>query len=269
MHQDVSTLPGRGPLIVACAECQQPLRIFPSFLKTRPHPTCSRACRDARRTRQAREQHSRPCVVCGTVFYRAPSSFEKEGRKTCGLRCRAVWQTGRKLAAPDSLLRRFEQYRVIQGGCYGWTGATSDGYGTLGSENQRNVYVHRLAWEIATGETLTSVDFIGHVCDNPPCTRNDDEGTYEVRGVLLPRRGHLFKGTNADNVRDMWQKGRERRIGSKGESHPRAKLTESDVRAIRTDLAIGVHPRVLAERHDVSVTLIRLIGQRQAWAHIK
>ena len=156
----------------------------------------------------AREANSRPCVICGEMFSRAPSAFEKEGRKTCGLKCRAIWQTGRLLADPDSLLRRFHKYRIVQGGCYGWSGPTSDGYGELRTAGRLHVYAHRLAWEQATGDALTSDDFIGHVCDNPPCTRTDDEGTYAIRGKAVPRRGHLFKGTNADNVHDMFQKGR-------------------------------------------------------------
>lgn len=210
MQPDLSMLPGRGPLVVACAECSKPLRIFPSTLKYRPNPTCSRACYGARQTRLAHEANSRPCVVCGTVFYDSPGSFEKEGRKSCSLKCRAVWQTGRPLAAPDSHILRFHEKRIIQNGCWGWSGATSEGYGVLGGPDQHNLYAHRLAWELVTGETLTSDDVICHICDNPPCTRNDDVGVYVVEGIVVPRRGHLFKGTDALNNKDMHQKGRYR-----------------------------------------------------------
>lgn len=70
------------------------------------------------------------------------------------------------------------------------------------------IYAHRAAWQEVTGEILLRSDLIGHTCDNPPCIRNDDEGWYIVNGILLPRRGHLFKGTNDDNMADMAAKGR-------------------------------------------------------------
>jgi len=93
-------------------------------------------------------------------------------------------------------------------GCWVYTGEiTPGGYGWLHRRDEECL-MHRRAWVNATGDTLTTDDVIGHICDNPPCVRNDDEGTYEVRGVLLPRRGHLFKGTHADNVADKVAKGR-------------------------------------------------------------
>ena len=211
MQPDLSMLPGRGSLVVACAECKSPFRIFPSFLTYRPEPTCGYPCKTARKRRLAHEKNSRPCVVCGLMFYRAPSSFEKEGRKTCGLKCRAIWQTGRLMAKPDSLIRRFADKRVRHAGCWGWIGSTGNGYGIIGGPNQRNLYAHRLAWEEATGDTLTSEDTICHTCDNPPCTKNDDKGWYIVSGIVLPRRGHLFKGTDAINARDAALKGRHAR----------------------------------------------------------
>lgn len=53
--------------------------------------------------------------------------------------------------------------------------------------------------------------------DDRICVRNDDIGTYVIKGVTVPRRGHLFKGTIADNIRDMWEKGRD---GVRGHRSP-------------------------------------------------
>jgi hypothetical protein len=264
MHQDLSTLPGRGPLVAACSECGTPFRLFPSQSKA----ACSDTCGRVRRSRLARERNSRPCVICRTMFYDAPSSFDKEGRKTCSLTCRGLWQRGKTLTRVTDAATRFAAKIIVQDGCWGWAASTdSDGYGKF-YDGTRLIRASRFAWKQATGETLTTDDHIGHICDNPPCTRNDDEGWYEVRGVLLPRRGHLFKGTSGDNTRDMHQKGRNVPVCLTGESNPRSKLTEADIDLIRTASAEGTHENALAAQFGVTPQMIRLIVARKNWKHV-
>lgn len=55
----------------------------------------------------------------------------------------------------------------------------------------RQVYAHRYAWVLANGPIAPGL-VVCHTCDNPPCINVD----------------HLFIGTQADNVRDMYAKGR-------------------------------------------------------------
>jgi hypothetical protein len=84
--------------------------------------------------------------------------------------------------------------RVDKGGeCWTWTKGCTKGYGTF-RENGRLVYAHRRSFELATGETLTPDVEVLHSCDNPPCVRPD----------------HLRRGTQADNMRDMSERGRVR-----------------------------------------------------------
>jgi hypothetical protein len=118
----------------------------------------------------------------------------------------SAYRSDKKRANPHL---RFQGYRIVSDtGCYGWSGNADDnGYGRL-SVNGSVTLAHRYAWELATSDILTPDEKILHTCDNPPCTRADDIGVYEVAGVLLPRRGHLFKGTDGDNMRDMSAKGR-------------------------------------------------------------
>lgn len=77
--------------------------------------------------------------------------------------------------------------------CWFWTGGrTRDGYGQY-TINGRIVYAHRYAYEQVNGPLLPG-EKVCHSCDQPSCQRPD----------------HLFKGTQAVNLADMWAKGRGR-----------------------------------------------------------
>lgn len=157
---------------------------------------------------------------------------------------------------------------------------------------------HRVAWELATGETLTDDHVIGHTCDNPPCVRNDEVGIYVVDGIAYPRRGHLFKALgNGANNKDKAAKGRARngvggRHGSKthperiarglrngtftkperrrrGESHGRAKLTEAQVLVIRQTYASGtVTLTSIASQYGLTLANISAIVHGRTWKHL-
>jgi hypothetical protein len=86
----------------------------------------------------------------------------------------------------------WEQVTILDD-CWCWTGRTIGyGYGQIYIPSRRsNVLVHRLSYELFVGPILDGL-FVLHTCDNPPCVRPS----------------HLFLGTNADNMRDAWKKGR-------------------------------------------------------------
>ncbi len=73
-------------------------------------------------------------------------------------------------------------------GCWPWTGAFRHDYGEVLVDSEKE-YAHRIAFLIVYGFLP---DAVCHHCDNPPCCRPD----------------HLFGGTQVDNLRDMWEKGR-------------------------------------------------------------
>jgi hypothetical protein len=121
-----------------------------------------------------------------------------------------------------------------------------------------------------------------HACDNRACVRNDDEGWYEINGVLRPRRGHLWLGTNAENSADMvrkkrqnaqcgdrnWKRAHPERI-PRGEAVGTAILTEDMVREIRRRHVRGkVTYCMLAEEFGVSPGAIGDIVRRTNWGHI-
>ncbi len=97
-------------------------------------------------------------------------------------------------------------------------------------------YAHRLAWLIFYGP-IPKGKWVLHKCDNPPCCNP----------------AHLFLGTTQDNTADRDAKGRT----AKGERSGNAKLTDAQVRAIRSnyDGKVGSQQR-LAKKHAVSTDYV-------------
>lgn len=128
------------------------------------------------------------------------------------------------------------------GECWIWIGATDKkNYGKIQAGTfaaPRLVQTHRVSYEIAYGPIPTGSNVL-HRCDNPPCLRPT----------------HLFVGTYADNARDKVAKGRQIR----GENHPAAKLTNEQVREIRSLDWEVTSPGAVAKRYGVSYFTIRKI----------
>jgi len=122
----------------------------------------------------------------------------------------------------------------------------------MGGRNNKGYGKHRELWILLNGP-LPPKTMVLHSCDNPPC--------------MNP--AHLFAGTNSVNVRDMVAKGRQVIPNRDGELHPRVKLTEKQVRAIRKMLASGrFTQQELADMHGVKQAAISKIVLRRTWDHI-
>jgi hypothetical protein len=130
-------------------------------------------------------------------------------------------------------------------GCWYWTACKiSVGYGRLNVGGTIKL-AHRVAYELYCAPIPEGMH-VCHTCDN--------------RGCVNPE--HLFVGTNMDNVLDKMKKGRQTR----GSTHGPAKLSESDVVAIRE--AEGVLHRDLAARFGVDKSQISCIRSGKYWAHV-
>ncbi len=171
--------------------------------------------------------------------------------------------------APEPVTDRFWAQVAISEICWEWQGRhTDDGYGRTSLGGHHNIGAHCLAWELATGSPVPSGLDVLHTCDNPPCVRNDDEGLYIVNGITLPRRGHLFLGTHADNALDRQAKGRSKNIAQPGSQHFAAKLTEADIVEIRALSRSGLIAQAIADRFGVSRGHIAGILTGRTWTHV-
>lgn len=147
-----------------------------------------------------------------------------------------------------------------RGDCWLWTGgkrgnrksSLSDTY--YGGVNWfgRVMLAHRVSFIIANGrEPKTSVL---HVCDTPACVNPE----------------HLSEGSQTDNVRDAWNKGRGWCPGhsthrrATGERHGNSKLTWLEVREIRSLYPYNSGP-LLARKFGVTSPCIYSVIKGRTW----
>ena len=127
-----------------------------------------------------------------------------------------------------------------ESGCVIFTNARPDGYRQV-RYNGRLVLVHRLAYELVYGPIPKGMKAC-HRCDRPSCVN----------------ASHIFVGTQKDNIRDMFAKGRAR---------PRGKATQAltDFPAVsgRVDQALSksaIREQWLSGCHSTSYTNCRDAG---------
>lgn len=184
------------------------------------------------------------CKQCGKEFYVYPSNIKLGLGKFCGQAC--YWKSLRSPMAD-----RFFNFigSVTESGCILWKGFTNeDGYGKIVTDTKGiQSPAHRVSYEFFVGPVPPGV-WVLHKCDNPSC--------------INPT--HLFLGDNLINIADKTAKGRQ----SRGESHGRAVLTETQVKRIRKLHSEGEFIRALAREYDVDRATIASIVHRRNWKHI-
>lgn len=135
--------------------------------------------------------------------------------------------------------------------CWPWVATKNrrGGYGKI-NVSGRMVLAHRLSWELANEQKVPEGLCILHSCHNKDCVNP----------------AHLRVGTKSDNTQDMLQAGRGNDYFGKGVLHPKAKLTEEQVLAIRAEN--GQTQRELARIYGVHHSTIWDILNRKKWLHI-
>lgn len=136
------------------------------------------------------------------------------------------------------------------GSCWNWTASkTGDGYGRfkLGADV---VLAHRLSLRIASGDDPPPSVQACHRCDNRSCVNP----------------AHLFWGSNADNQRDAFAKGRNSvRVDQGGSKNGHAKITEAQALEIVERRAAGEPRSQLAIEFGVSYGAIWSIETGKTW----
>lgn len=138
-----------------------------------------------------------------------------------------------------------------ENGCTLW-GTSNHGYGNvyvarLGAKIFR-VRSNRFSWILSNGPIPVGT-LVLHRCDVRRCVNPD----------------HLFLGDHKDNGRDMVSKDRHHN-GIRGRaSHNTAKLSEADVKGIRSMRAGGALLRDVAARFGISVSHVSNICLNRMW----
>jgi hypothetical protein len=89
----------------------------------------------------------------------------------------------------ENFRAQFDQAGVDE--CWLWTGTVASGYGRIRIGARQREQAHRVSWMLVNGPIPQGL-FVLHSCD--------------VRRCVNP--GHLFLGTQLDNMRDAQEKGR-------------------------------------------------------------
>lgn len=145
----------------------------------------------------------------------------------------------------------FARTQPNENGCFIWTGWVSgkhDPYPVI-QQNYKRILVHRLVWTIVKGPIAENLCIL-HRCDTPRCINPD----------------HLFIGTRGDNNKDRHAKGRGSNPSC--DAHPRAGLTNEQVRIIKIRLANGESYLLLAKEFSVTGHVVHKIKTGKNWKGI-
>lgn len=148
--------------------------------------------------------------------------------------------------------------------CWRWVASKdASGYGKLATAPSKWRRAHVVSWVEIHGRPLQ--DCVLHHCDFPECTNPD----------------HLYEGTRKDNAQDREQRGRGNHASGArhgcstnpglraGEKNSHAKLTESDVRLIRSRFSKGERQVDLAREFGLTREGVFGIVRGKTWRHVE
>jgi hypothetical protein len=142
-------------------------------------------------------------------------------------------------------------YDVTLGTCWLWTAKSSKGFGYgCFSAGGKHFDTHRYSLQLENGPIPNGLHVL-HGCDRPACVRTS----------------HLRLGTQLDNNRDMFERGRNN--PPRGSEHSGAKINEGDVLTIRARRARGETCAEIAKDYNVHAVCISNVDLRKTWKHVK
>lgn len=130
--------------------------------------------------------------------------------------------------------------------CWYWLGSRfKGGYGRF-NVARTALSASRAMYIILHGDVSSDLE-VCHTCDNRACVNP----------------AHLWLGTPKENAADKMAKGRH--VAFKGELNPIAKLTESEVRIIRSS---ATPHRTIAREFGIDEARVRQIRKGDGWNHV-
>lgn len=140
-----------------------------------------------------------------------------------------------------------EKSKLQKNKCWEFSGnITKKGYGAFVHKGV-TVSAHRISWLLFNGGGFTALNVL-HKCDNRKCFNPE----------------HLFLGTIQENNQDRDKKNRQ----SKGESHPKSKLSIEDVKEIKVLISKGTKISHIAKKYGVHFSTIYYIVNGITWKHV-
>jgi len=137
--------------------------------------------------------------------------------------------------------------------CWEWGGAKNiKGYGQFSLKKNgilTSEKSHRESYRLSKGEIPKNI-MVCHSCDNPSCCNPN----------------HLFLGTNSENMKDMYKKGRGNDL--KGENNKLSKIKNDDISEIFLLYSQGFNFAEIGRKFNVSYVCIANIIKRKTWKHI-
>lgn len=135
--------------------------------------------------------------------------------------------------------------RIPESGCWIWMSSLNKGgYGRV-CAGKKPFFAHRVSYEQKHGSIPNGMMALHH-CDVRCCVNPD----------------HIFIGTQKDNMTDKVRKNRQ----AKGINHGNAKLTEDQVREIKSSSETSIK---LAAKFNYSASMIREIKNGNLWKHLE
>ena len=182
---------------------------------------------------------------CGIEKLVLTNSLIRGNTKSCG----CIDSINRINYDEDCRKKLLNSIKITESGCWEWKKSChKQGYGNF-PYKRKVLLAHRASWILFKG-ILDDKILVCHKCDNPPCCNPD----------------HLFLGTDKDNVKDGFSKGRIKR--KKGEQHYFHKLKEEDILIIRKMALAGDTFKEIAKKFSVHRTCIGSVVNRKSWKHI-
>lgn len=136
---------------------------------------------------------------------------------------------------------------ILEDGCWRWTGSLARrGYGSAWNrKNGKDQLAHRMSYEAFVGPIKSGM-LACHQCDRPDCVNF----------------GHIFIGTQSENIRDAHSKGRIPGSLKGGEKNIRSKLSLSEVEKIRLD---SRSQKIIAAHFRINQSQVSRIKSGNRW----